>query len=215
MRVELVVKAVGYPPTGNAAKNASKTATCAPFVTVNLMFTHEKFNQENPIDFLLSILDCMEGLVDGLMFLDFQGEILYMNETADRICETFQTLGSYLPEMVWQRSAALMEVHEAGAINSELNVESYRVRIQRLELKRLAQPCLMVRIEDKARSLYQLIQGEVARYGLTQREAEVWELKRADLSRQEIAQRLFISVDTVKKHLGNIQLKRQSHDLAH
>ncbi|MUG91303.1 winged helix-turn-helix transcriptional regulator [Scytonema sp. UIC 10036] len=47
-------------------------------------------------------------------------------------------------------------------------------------------------------------------YGLTPREAEIWFLYRSRCSYKEIAERLYISVNTVKKHMKNIHSKQQS-----
>ncbi|MEO0540804.1 MAG: LuxR C-terminal-related transcriptional regulator [Cyanobacteria bacterium P01_A01_bin.105] len=55
-----------------------------------------------------------------------------------------------------------------------------------------------------------LTNAEANRYGLTEREAEVWLLRQRHLSYQQIGQELFISPHTVKKHLRNVSAKRQS-----
>ncbi len=64
-------------------------------------------------------------------------------------------------------------------------------------------------IEDRNRSDQALATLEMLRYGLTPREREVWMLRRSGRSYQEIADALYISVDTVKRHLKNINTKRQ------
>lgn len=162
--------------------------------------------------FLLSVL---EGLVDGVLMLHPNGEILYANSPATEIC---RSLGSSLvPVEVWRSCEALLESRElfgdqVVVIESELKLnetQSYRIRVQWLEIDQ--ENCLLVRLEDQQRSLSSLAITEAKRYGLTPREAEVWLLKRCNLSRKEIAARLYITIDTVKKHLGNIQLKRQAH----
>ncbi|NJR70496.1 MAG: SUMF1/EgtB/PvdO family nonheme iron enzyme [Synechococcales cyanobacterium CRU_2_2] len=52
------------------------------------------------------------------------------------------------------------------------------------------------------------IRAEIQRYGLTHRESEVWQLHRQGYSYDEIAGQLYISRNTVKKHLKAIALKR-------
>ena len=52
------------------------------------------------------------------------------------------------------------------------------------------------------------IEAEIERYGLTPRQAEVWRLRQQGYEYSEIANQLFISVNTVEKHLKNIQVKR-------
>ncbi|MEO1593345.1 MAG: helix-turn-helix transcriptional regulator [Cyanobacteria bacterium J06632_22] len=51
---------------------------------------------------------------------------------------------------------------------------------------------------------------EARRYGLTQRETEVWLLRQQHYTYQEIGRKLFISPHTVKKHLRNVTHKRKS-----
>jgi DNA-binding NarL/FixJ family response regulator len=48
--------------------------------------------------------------------------------------------------------------------------------------------------------------------GLTEREAEVLRLMATGLSNTEIGQRLFVSVQTVKTHVGNVLAKLQARD---
>jgi len=47
----------------------------------------------------------------------------------------------------------------------------------------------------------------LSRWGISRREGEIIELVAQGLSNQEIADRLFISLFTVKKHINNIFLK--------
>jgi DNA-binding CsgD family transcriptional regulator len=51
---------------------------------------------------------------------------------------------------------------------------------------------------------------EVDQYGLTPRQAEVWLLRRANYTYKEIAAELYISLNTVKKHMKDIQAKRET-----
>ncbi len=165
-----------------------------------------------PNDFLLSVL---EGLVDGILILNPQGEVIFANTPATELCYQLNPTEQY-PTEVWRSCEALIDSRQwygdrPLVIESELKTEdnhTYRIQVQWLELE---QACLLVRLEDQQRSLQSLAVTEAKKFGLTPREAEVWFLKRCNLSRKEIASRLFITIDTVKKHLGNIQSKRQAH----
>lgn len=170
-----------------------------------------------PNDFLLSVL---EGLVDGILILQADGTILYSNSPATEICQNLSpTKSTDVPSEVWRSCEALIESRELYGdrplvIESEIEIDAaqmYRVRVQWLHLETHEQPCLLVRLEDQKQSLQSLAISEAKRFGLTPREAEVWFLKRCNLSRKEIAAQLYITIDTVKKHLGNIQMKRQSY----
>lgn len=168
-------------------------------------------------NFLLSVL---EGLVDGILILNAQGKILYANTPAIQICQNLNaTHTTELPDEVWRSCEALIESREFYGdrplvIESELSLgqtQTYRIRVQWLILQDQKEPCLLVRLEDQKQSLQSLAITEAKKYGLTPREAEVWFLRRCNLSRKEIASQLYITIDTVKKHLGNIQMKRQAH----
>lgn len=54
---------------------------------------------------------------------------------------------------------------------------------------------------------FTLNEGELKKLGISQREYEVLELMSEGLSNQEIADKLFISLSTVKTHSTNIYLK--------
>ncbi|WP_228016175.1 LuxR C-terminal-related transcriptional regulator, partial [Leptolyngbya ectocarpi] len=60
----------------------------------------------------------------------------------------------------------------------------------------------IIEFEDQS-----VILAEIERYDLTNREAEVWRLRQQGTSYGDIAQQLFISVNTVKKYLKNIFTK--------
>ena len=53
------------------------------------------------------------------------------------------------------------------------------------------------------------VDDEIQRYRLTPREAEVWRLRKQGHTYQEIAQELFITISTVKKHVNSILSKQQ------
>jgi Bacterial regulatory proteins, luxR family len=173
---------------------------------------NSNFSNQN-ISMLTSVL---EGFVNGILILHRQGEVMYANSSAQRICAQLNTAGGVPPE-VWRACEALIESHELYGdrliIESEIPVsqlQSYRVQVQWLELDGVTDLCLLVRLEDQQQAMQGWTIAEAKKYGLTPREREVLFLKRCNLSRKEIADRLFITIDTVKKHLGNIQTKRQS-----
>ena len=69
--------------------------------------------------------------------------------------------------------------------------------------------CFLITLEDRQQSLAVIANQEAQRYGLTTRETDVWCLKRKGSSYKEIAKALFISENTVKKHVKNIYSKRE------
>ena len=166
--------------------------------------------------FLTSVL---EGFVDGILIVNLQNELLYANTPGARICQHLTHRENAVPDEVLRSCEALVESRELYGdrplvIESEVTndqSQTFRIRVQWLKLDDLQQPYLLVRLEDQQQALQSLAVTEAKRYGLTPREAEVWFLKRCNLPRKEIAARLYITIDTVKKHLGNIQSKKQAH----
>jgi DNA-binding CsgD family transcriptional regulator len=64
-------------------------------------------------------------------------------------------------------------------------------------------------IEDQYESRKNAAIADAQKYGLTSREAEVWLLHQAKHTYQQIAEKLYISRNTVKKHLKNIYAKQR------
>ena len=72
-----------------------------------------------------------------------------------------------------------------------------------------ASNCFLITLEDRQQSLEIIANQEAQRYGLTTRETDVWCLKRLGKSYKDIAKSLYISENTVKKHLKNIYSKKE------
>ncbi|NJM98846.1 MAG: helix-turn-helix transcriptional regulator [Phormidesmis sp. RL_2_1] len=53
--------------------------------------------------------------------------------------------------------------------------------------------------------------SDAALFGLTERETEVWQLRLRGSDYSEISTALWISPNTVKKHVKNILAKQRSH----
>ncbi|NEP52705.1 MAG: LuxR family transcriptional regulator, partial [Moorea sp. SIO3C2] len=93
-------------------------------------------------------------------------------------------------------------------IESEIQVDKsikFRVRVRWLKLEVSQEPYLLVTIEEEHQSSKKnVINAPIKYYYLTDREREVLLLKQANFTHREIAEKLFISINTVKKHLKNI-----------
>jgi DNA-binding CsgD family transcriptional regulator len=79
-----------------------------------------------------------------------------------------------------------------------------------LDLEKSGNPYLLVTVEDRLQSTQNAALTDVKKYGLTHREAQVWLLRQAKHSYKEIAAQLYITINTVKKHMKNIYAKQQS-----
>lgn len=163
----------------------------------------------------------LEGFMDGFMILTEQGEILHTNNPARQMLKQMNQdeMHPYRMHREIQRvcKAAIagcdIYPNRAVVIESEIAMDqqgSIRIRAQWLKLDAFKQPLVLVTLEDQRRSAQRLAIAEAQRYGLTAREVEIWQLRRANYSYKEIAAELFITLNTVKKHLKNINAKRQS-----
>lgn len=162
-----------------------------------------------------------EGLVDGILILTPQGDLLYSNSHAQRLCqqllsstETPQTI----PAEIWHVCETLIENRDVFpeqlvVLEDEIGDRKFpdlRVRVQWIELSDRRDPYLLVMLEDRRQSLLSLAITESQKYGLTGRETEVWFRQRSNYTYEEIATELHITVNTVKKHIKSIRAKRQS-----
>ena len=164
----------------------------------------------------------IENFADGLLIVTKTGEILHRNRCAQQLlklieqpCQTLKTL----PGRIWQTCQTLLQAEETAdavrlILEDEIRVATanltegkIRVRVQWFNAE--AQDCFLIMLEDCAQSAEYFAQNEAYRYHLTPREAEVWQLKRANYTYKAIAQKLYISENTVKKHIKNVYAKRE------
>jgi len=170
----------------------------------------------------------IENFADGLVIVAKFGEILHRNRCAQQLMKLMeqpcQTLKS-LPGRIWQTCQTLIHTEETFSdvvkivledeiripAASQINPEGrIRVRVQWFNVE--AQDCFLVMLEDCVQSAERSAQNEAYRYQLTPRESEVWQLKRSGHTYKAIAQQLYISENTVKKHLKNVYAKREQLD---
>ncbi|WAL60377.1 helix-turn-helix transcriptional regulator [Thermocoleostomius sinensis] len=170
----------------------------------------------------------LEGLMDGIMLLSAQGDLLFANRCAKRLCyqltETLAAASSSLPPScpsavplpIWRSCQTLMTESKSVSpqvfvIEDEIKTEetgSIRIRAQWLQLKMIDGPCLLVTLEDRQQSAQHKASTEAQKYGLSDRETQVWQLKQAGATYKTIAATLHISEDTVRKHIKSIHAKR-------
>lgn len=171
----------------------------------------------------------IESFVDGIVILTEQGEWVYANSQAHRICHQ---LGQYkrqpnaVAQEIWRVGQSLVESHQMFSdrniiIESKIATDSsatYRIRARWLELAKkdaytgLGQGSfVIVTLEEQYQATQNKVFNPINRYGLTRREMEVWLLRQANHSYKEIADKLYITLNTVKKHLKNIYAKQQMH----
>jgi DNA-binding CsgD family transcriptional regulator len=162
----------------------------------------------------------IESFVDGILILSTQGELLHANECARRIWRKLRSGENFMnaiPEEIWSVCQSLIENRklfpdQKTFIESEMETDKsvkLRLRVRWLQLCASNDSVLLVTLEDCNQSSQNTAIADAKKYGLTDREAEVWLLRKANLSYKQIADQLFITINTVKKHLKNIYAKQQ------
>jgi RNA polymerase sigma factor (sigma-70 family) len=162
----------------------------------------------------------LEGITDGILILSEQGKLIYHNYYAHCICQSLsqgKSVAHEVPEAIWQSCQALIDSRDLYfdqpvVIESEIALDPssvYRVRVRWLTLEDSKRPYLAVLLEDRRQSLQNRALAEALLYNLTPRQAEVWLLRCAGFSYQQIAIELYITVNTVKRHLKEIHAKKR------
>ena len=189
----------------------------------------EKKISGNSPDKVLMLKAVIESFVDGIMLITDCGRVIQANTQARQICDAInppvfevsqdQTASDFLglPKEIWRVCQALIESRELFPEQqvipeSEVTLQdavTLRIRVKWLEFESLECPCMLVTLEDLNRTFRELSILDQHRYGLTLREREIWQLRLQGYTYREMASMLYISCNTVKKHLKNISSKRQ------
>lgn len=165
----------------------------------------------------------IEGFMDGVLILTEQGELIHANKRARRLCQQFsseQVQPNLVPLPIWRICESLIDSRklfpeQTLIIEAEIdtkNAEVLRVRVRWLQFDQSDAPNLLITIENRSQSNHNTACTEAQLYNLTPRESEVWSLRRANYSYKEIAAKLYITTNTVKKHLKNVYAKQQISD---
>ena len=165
----------------------------------------------------------LENLQDGFIIASQVGEVHQINEPAQRICELLwanlsQSKKATLPVEIWRicesavTNQKVLSFQKIG-LDAEIilpEIGAVRVRVQNIEIAQTA--CLLIVLEDRQQTIRNRALSDATLFGLTERETEVWHLRLRGDGYKEISAALWISVDTVKKHVKNILAKRRSHE---
>lgn len=162
--------------------------------------------------------EVIEGIQDGILILTETGKLVYANSNACKICNQLQPSSQdnmTVPSAIWKLCELL--INNRSFPNNDIVISDdifvndlaiFRIRVRWINLNIFAHSCLSITIENRYESLRNAALSEVKQYELTPREAEIWLLYRANYSYKKIAEKLYITLNTVKKHMKNIHAKR-------
>jgi DNA-binding CsgD family transcriptional regulator len=194
----------------------SSSLTQKTFFQSNIAVPQEP-KQNNEIPFFKTIL---EGFSDGILILNPNGDCIHMNREGKAICQSLmedQDLNPSVPDCLLTLCKHLVDSRQwfpnqplvlTQTLTQAENVR-IRAKVQWLEVPSTPETCLLVMLENLTQSAKTTALLESVQYNLTPREKDVWLLRRANHSYEEIASNLYIAVNTVKRHLKSIYAKRQ------
>lgn len=159
----------------------------------------------------------LEGLQDGFVIADQTGEIKKINAPAQRICDLLRGANNTLPVEVWRVCQAALKNQDVLSfqkigLDADIilpDLGTVRIRVQNIQLAQT--PYLVVVLEDRQQTIRNRALSDAALFGLTERETEVWQLRLRGADYSEISATLWISSNTVKKHIKNIRAKQRGH----
>lgn len=170
----------------------------------------------------IGILRAVLGnLQDGFIIASQTGEIQQINLPAERICNALcsgpEVSENQLPPEIWHvcqsalKNKDVLSFNKIG-IDADIilpNIGPVRIRVQNISIGQGSS--LLIVLEDRQQTLRNKALSDAALYGLTERETEIWQMRLRGNAYKEISAALWISVDTVKKHVKNILAKQRSH----
>lgn len=187
------------------------------------------FERRNPAsaqssDHQFLLRGILEGMPDGFIIVVGDGTVLQSNAKARALCHKLDSQTSFkaLPLSIQRLCDALIDSCETLTDDGAADVSPYlaleddiavtstkliRVRVQWLE-QGSSKDKMLVILEDRYQTARSRAIAEGQRYGLSNRESEVWLYRCVGYTYKQIANELFITTDTVKKHIKSINLKR-------
>lgn len=173
--------------------------------------------------------EIMDVLQYGLLIVDPDFRLLYANQKAHELCQLLpdsQEALPILPQLILEICNLLHKVSTkadgSGAKSLMLECLGQQQQMIRITARRLYQNAgrhtsfnctvpILVLLENCHEKFEAACSIECQKYGLTDREAEVWSLLRQEYSYQQAADLLQVSINTIKTHTKNIHAKRHQY----
>ena len=162
-------------------------------------------------------------LVDSFLLLNSDGNIILSNTKGDELLQKMQSdpgqsahePQAALPDAALKACDLLLEncaVLSDQSLPTQIALTVYpdiQLRISLIETEDEQEPLFLVAMEDKRQSSLSQATVDQWLFGLTNREKEVWALRLQDYAYQEMADALYLSVNTIKRHMKAILAKQE------
>lgn len=166
------------------------------------------------------VQEALEKLTDGILIITEERKIAFANECACRILRQInqdRRDAEALPREIDFLCNSLSEIRrqfpgQYWMVSNKICISSsvtFSVHARYMKLDTLDKYCTVLVLKDQYQLVKTIAVEEARKYGLTERETEIWLLQRANYTYKQIAAELFIAPNTVKKHMQNIHLKRK------
>ncbi len=174
---------------------------------------------ENNSPTLLSAV--LEGFNEGILIISQGGQLLYANHLGQTLAHRLNQWEGVdlvtLPPGLWTICGYLLEGRELFPDNPLILTQDFpgpqgyrlRARVQWLDRTDSEPGLFLAMLEDPNSATLSQAQLKALEIQLTPREHQVWRLRQQECSIQAIADELYLSLATVKRHLRQIYNKRR------
>ncbi len=163
----------------------------------------------------------MEECLGGILVFTEQQQLVYASKTAYQVLSQLKQKNSascLIPDEILHICQSLIQSrHLFPEQNWLIEFDIFTSSATKLHICSrwltvgvVANPCLLLTIEDRQQAMINLVLEEANRYGLTPREKEVWLLQYNNYTYKQIAAELGITPNTVKKHTRSIYAKKKA-----
>lgn len=169
----------------------------------------------------LESFDWIKACLNGILVFTDQQDLVYASDDAYQILSHFhrhdlETHGK-MPEEISHICQSLIHSHhrfphqnwlmEFDIITQDAAIVHIRSRWLKGETSEYSY--LILLLEDRQQAVTNILLEEAQQYDFTPREKQVWMLHRNSLTYKQIAKKLGITPNTVKKHMRSIHAKRK------
>lgn len=163
----------------------------------------------------------MEECIGGILVFTEQQQLVYASKTAHQVLSQLKQESStscWIPDEILHICQSLIQSRHLFPEQNWLiefdiftsAATTLHICSRWLTVDVVANPFLLLTIEDRQQAIINLVLEEANRYGLTPREKEVWLLQYNNYTYKQIATELGITPNTVKKHTRSIYAKRKA-----
>jgi DNA-binding CsgD family transcriptional regulator len=179
----------------------------------------EGLTTENSLPALLSAV--LEGFNEGILIITQAGQLLHANHLGQTLAHRLNQWEGIdmvpVPPSLWSICGYLLEGRELFPDNSLILTQDFRgpqgyrlrARVQWLDGNDSEVGHFLIMLEDPNSAALSQAQLKALELRLTPREQQVWRLRQRQCSVQAIADELYLSLATVKRHLRQIYSKRR------